>query len=352
MTDKKRSINYRSAGVQIKKADQFVHFLIDKTRPANKTSLASLGGFAALQDISAMLVDYEQPVLAMATDGVGTKLALARNAKDHQCLGVDLVAMCVNDLLCSGARPLFFLDYYATGVLRLAQAKAFIVGVLQGCAEAGCRLIGGETAEMPGFYPQGRYDVAGFCVGIVDRKKLIGRAASKGSVLIGLPSSGIHANGFSLVRRLFAEGRLSASTKIKVSKSNPISLRNALMTPTRIYAKSVLELSKKYAIQGIAHITGGGVTANLLRALPPLCGAVVKKEILASWPRSFLFAAIQEAAALSDAQMRRTFNCGVGMILILPAKQADAALGTLRDLGEDAQVIGEIDQQSPKIQYV
>lgn len=349
MSSKKRSLTYRDAGVQIKRADRLVQFLLAKTR--RQTSFENLGGFAALQDISKTLGAYEQPVLAMATDGVGTKLALARNARDHQCLGIDLVAMCVNDLICSGARPLFFLDYYATGVLRLAQAKPFIAGVLQGCAEAGCRLVGGETAEMPGFYPQGRYDVAGFCVGIVERKKRIGHAASKGSMLIGLPSSGMHANGFSLVRRLLAEGRLKATARITASKTRSISLRNALMTPTRIYVRPILELAKRYTIQGLAHITGGGITDNLLRALPPGYGAVIKSHALATFSRSFLFNTIQDAAALSDAQMRRTFNCGVGMILILPAKQADAALATLHNRGEDARIIGEVDRSS-KIRYV
>ena len=341
----KKPIRYADAGVHIGKANHFVRFLTDKTRAwdrKEKGVIGGIGGFAALRDISDKLKGIKKPVLVMATDGVGTKLELAKTTAHHEAIGTDLVAMCVNDLICSGATPLFFLDYYATGKLNLPRARAFAEGLLRGCKQSGCALVGGETAEMPGFYPDNKYDVAGFCVGIADGKNLIRPRGKKGSVLIGLPSSGVHANGFSLVRRLIKENRLTLSARVKGNDGNLTTVNKALMEPTRIYVSAVKAIADQFNLLGIAHITGGGITENLARILPDGIGADIKRDVLMQLPAAPLFEMLQEASGLSDAEMLKTFNCGIGMILVVPATKENSVLQALTDLGEMPLSIGTL----------
>jgi phosphoribosylformylglycinamidine cyclo-ligase len=298
--------------------------------------LAGIGGFGALFEVPKR---YREPVLVSGTDGVGTKLKLAFEWAMHDTVGIDLVAMSVNDVLVQGAEPLFFLDYFACGKLDVDTAAAVVGGIARGCELSGCALIGGETAEMPGMYPAGEYDLAGFAVGVVEKSRILtGAQVQAGDVVLGLASSGVHSNGFSLVRKCIerAAGKLPASLDGKP-------FRTAVMEPTRLYVKSVLAaLSAHPGIKALAHITGGGLLENIPRVLPEGTAAHLKKG---SWPQTELFAWLQQTAAISDHEMNRTFNNGIGMVLVVNAREAQAVAATLRDAGETVYPIGAIAQQ-------
>jgi len=280
-------------------------------------------------DVSGMT----QPILVSGTDGVGTKLKLAFALDKHDSIGIDCVAMCVNDIICVGAKPLFFLDYIATGKLEPQQVEGIVAGIAEGCRQSGAALVGGETAEMPGFYARGEYDVAGFTVGMVDQPKMIdGKAVEQGDVIIGLSSSGVHSNGFSLVRKLFPEDRWNESF-------DESTLGETLLTPTKIYVKSVLSVMENHSIHAIAHITGGGFIENIPRAYPDQFQAAIKKG---AWSSHNIFKLIQETSLLDDDAMYNTFNMGIGMVLIVSAEDVDPILTQLREMGEQASPIGYI----------
>jgi phosphoribosylformylglycinamidine cyclo-ligase len=287
--------------------------------------LGGIGGFGALCEIPKK---YKQPVLVSGTDGVGTKLKLAFALGRHDTVGIDLVAMSVNDVLVQGAEPLFFLDYFACGKLEPGVAAQVIRGIARGCELAGCSLIGGETAEMPGMYPEGEYDLAGFCVGVVEEKRILdGRSIRPGDVMLGLASSGPHSNGYSLIRKI-------------LEKERPDSVV-ALLEPTRIYVKSVLKLLQRVPVKGLAHITGGGLTGNVPRILPNKTRAVIRK---ASWPRPEVFSWLQRAGNLDEAEMHRVFNCGIGMVVVVAPRDAPRAVRQLRGSGETVYTIGAIEK--------
>jgi phosphoribosylformylglycinamidine cyclo-ligase len=316
---------YRDAGVDIDAGDA----LVDAIKPlARRTMrpevLAGIGGFGALCEIPKK---YRHPVLVSGTDGVGTKLKLAFELGRHDGVGVDLVAMSVNDVLVQGAEPLFFLDYFACGKLDRAVAAQVIQGIAQGCQAAGCALIGGETAEMPGMYPPGEYDLAGFCVGVVEKERIIdGRSIVPGDVVLGLASSGPHSNGYSLIR--------------KVLQRAPAPAGIDLLAPTRIYVKPILALLEEGAVKGLAHITGGGITGNVPRALPGATRARIRKD---AWPRAPVFQWLQEAGGVAQEEMFRVFNCGIGMVVIVAASDASRAADALRASGETVYEIGSIE---------
>ncbi|MBB6091419.1 phosphoribosylformylglycinamidine cyclo-ligase [Povalibacter uvarum] len=328
------SITYKDAGVDIEAGDE----LVERIKPAVKRSmrpevLAGLGGFGALFEIP--VERYRRPVLVSGTDGVGTKLRLAIETGRHDTIGIDLVAMCANDVVVQGAEPLFFLDYYATGKLSIDVAESVIKGIVEGCVQAGAALIGGETAEMPGMYAEGDYDLAGFCVGIVEKDAIIdGSRTRPGDVLIGLPSSGPHSNGYSLIRKLIKVGKASATTKLGSGL-----LYDALLAPTRIYVKPLLALAKAVPIHGIAHITGGGITENIPRVVPS--GLEVQLSAK-TWQRAEVFDWLQKTGNIASQEMYRTFNCGIGMTVTVAAEHADKAVKLLREQGEQPAVIGEI----------
>lgn len=334
MSDDRQPVTYRDSGVDIDAGDA----LVERIKPHAKRSLRAevlggLGGFGALFKVP--LDRYREPVLVSGTDGVGTKLRLAIDLQRHDSVGIDLVAMCVNDVVVSGAEPLFFLDYYATGKLAVGTAEAVIAGIAEGCVRAGCALVGGETAEMPGMYHGDDYDLAGFCVGIVDRPKILDGASTRaGDAVIGLSSSGAHSNGYSLIRRVLSlEGaRLPAALD-----GRPLADR--LMEPTRIYVKSVLGLLANVPVAGLAHITGGGLLDNIPRVLPDGLEVELKRH---AWRRPELFDWLQAATRLDDTEMHRTFNCGIGMTVHVAPEHVDAALTHLRAAGEEAQVIGTV----------
>ncbi len=345
-----KSMNYKEAGVDIDAADEFVkgiRALVRKTfRPE---VMADIGGFGALFSLNKD--SYRAPVLVSSTDGVGTKLKVAIKAGRHDTVGIDLVAMCANDVVVQGAEPLFFLDYLAMGRLETSVACQIVEGIVAGCQEAGCALVGGETAELPDMYRPGEYDLAGFCVGVVDRDAIIdGSGTSVGDALVGLASSGLHSNGYSLVRRLFFQ-RLKWSIDKEVPELGR-SLGEELLVPTRIYAKSVLNLMKDFQVKGVAHITGGGISENLPRILPIGCQAVVRKD---SWEIPPIFHLIRERGRVSESEMFRVFNNGLGMVIIVPAQQAEDVLHRLWGLNEKAYMIGEIDRRpsdGPAVRYV
>lgn len=330
----KSSVTYRDAGVDIDAGDA----LVERIKPAVKRSmrpgvLAGLGGFGALFEIP--IERYKKPVLVSGTDGVGTKLRLAIETNRHGTIGIDLVAMCANDVVVQGAEPLFFLDYYATGKLSVETAATVINGIVEGCIQAGAALIGGETAEMPSMYADGDYDLAGFCVGIAEKSSLIdGSNTRAGDVVIGLASSGPHSNGYSLIRRLIEVSKSSATTELDGGL-----LYDALLAPTRIYVKSLLKLLQTVPVHGLAHITGGGLTDNIPRVVPDGLDVALERK---SWPRTPVFEWLQRTANSSDAEMHRTFNCGIGMTVCVAPEHADKALADLRASGEAAMVIGEI----------
>ena len=332
--DSPSELTYRDAGVDIDAGAALVERIradVDATRRPGM--LGSLGGFGGLFELP--LERYRRPLLVAGTDGVGTKLRLALETGRHDGIGIDLVAMCVNDVIVSGAEPLFFLDYYATGALDTEVAARVIRGIAAGCREAGAGLIGGETAEMPGLYADGDYDLAGFCVGIVERDRVIdGAAIRPGDSLIALASSGAHANGYSLVRRILERDPRALGRQL-----DGRSLEEWLLAPTRIYARTIRRLIDEVAVNGISHITGGGLTDNLPRILPPGLAAQIDTG---SWQWPALFDWLQETGAVDAAEMRRTFNCGIGMVVAVPATDAERALALLRAAGETAWVVGAV----------
>jgi len=327
-------LNYKSAGVDIEAGNA----LVDRIKPiAAKTRnagvMAGLGGFGSLFELP--LDRYKNPVLVSGTDGVGTKLKLALDMNLHHTVGIDLVAMCVNDIVVQGAEPLFFLDYFATGKLDVDTAAAVIEGIGNGCEQAGAALVGGETAEMPGMYSEGDYDLAGFCVGIVEKDQIIdGSKVKAGDKLIGIASSGPHSNGYSLIRKIIERSGFSLTDEV-----NGKSLGETLLTPTRIYVKPLLELMKLVDVHAMAHITGGGITENLPRVLPQGLSAKID---LSAWRMPEIFVWLQQHGNVDLADMLVTFNCGVGMIVCVDASDETAALSNLKQQGEVAFSIGEI----------
>ncbi|MFC4314875.1 phosphoribosylformylglycinamidine cyclo-ligase [Steroidobacter flavus] len=327
-------ITYKDAGVDIEAGDE----LVERIKPAVKRSmrpevLGGLGGFGALFEIP--LDRYKKPVLVSGTDGVGTKLRLAIETGRHATIGIDLVAMCANDVVVGGAEPLFFLDYYATGKLSVEVAETVIKGIVEGCIQAGAALIGGETAEMPGMYAEGDYDLAGFCVGIVEKDGIIdGRNTRPGDVIIGLPSSGPHSNGYSLIRKLIKTAKATPTTKIDGGL-----LYDALLAPTRIYVKPLLELAKTVPVRSFAHITGGGLTENIPRVIPNGLEVMLSAQ---TWQQPAVFDWLQKAGSIPAAEMYRTFNCGIGMTVCVAAEHADKAMRSLTEHGEKPVVIGEV----------
>jgi phosphoribosylformylglycinamidine cyclo-ligase len=335
-TKPSESLTYRAAGVDIDAGDQ----LVENIKPFAKRTqrpgvLAGIGGFGALFEISRK---YREPVLVSGTDGVGTKLKLAFELQRHDTIGIDLVAMSVNDILVQGAEPLFFLDYFACGKLSLDTAEAVIAGIAKGCEQAGCALIGGETAEMPGMYPAGEYDLAGFAVGIVEKSAIIdGSTIAAGDVVLGLASSGAHSNGYSLIRKIIETGRVDLSTQFD---GRPLS--DCILAPTRIYVKPVLKLIGQLRVKGLAHITGGGLVENIPRVLPETLTAHLERT---AWNMPPLFGWLQKQGNVSDAEMHRVFNCGIGMVVIVSSEDAAAAETLLRDAGETVWRIGTIRQR-------
>lgn len=339
------AITYKDAGVDIDAGELFVQ----KIKPYVKSTfrpevMAHIGGFGGLFALG----KYKSPVLVSGTDGVGTKLKIAFLTNKHDTVGIDLVAMCVNDIIVQGAEPLFFLDYFATGKLKPEAHADIVKGIAEGCKQSGCALIGGETAEMPSFYGQEEYDLAGFAVGVVEKKGIInGSKIKPGNVLIGLASSGLHSNGFSLVRKALFE-KAGYGVTDTLSELGNVPLGEALLTPTRIYARAVMALIKDFDILGMAHITGGGITENTPRMLPRGAQAVIHKG---TWDIPSVFALVRKKAVADDNEMYRTFNMGIGMVLAVPAKQADAVIKKAHKLGEKAYRIGEIVKGNRVVKY-
>jgi phosphoribosylformylglycinamidine cyclo-ligase len=321
-----KGLSYRDAGVDIEAGDELVEAIKPLARRTLRPEvLAGIGGFGALCEIPKK---YREPVLVSSTDGVGTKLKLAFALDRHDTVGIDLVAMSVNDVLVQGAEPLFFLDYFACGRLDPQVGKKVIQGIAAGCEQAGCALIGGETAEMPGMYPQGEYDLAGFCVGVVEKSRIIdGRSIAPGDALLGLASSGPHSNGYSLIRKILERGK---------PPFDPLE-------PTRIYVKPVLKLLQAVAVKGLAHITGGGLVGNVPRILPAGTRAVIRRS---AWPRPEPFRWLQQAGGVAEDEMWRVFNCGIGMVAVVPRDQATEARSVLEREGERVYEIGAIEKSS------
>jgi phosphoribosylaminoimidazole synthetase len=338
MTDQPNGLTYAQAGVDIDAGEALVDAIKPLARSTRRSGAdASLGGFGALFDLKA--AGYADPLLVTTTDGVGTKLKIAIETGRHDTVGIDLVAMCVNDLLAQGAEPLMFLDYYATGKLDVAAATAVVSGIAEGCRQAGCALVGGETAEMPGMYGSGDYDLAGFSVGAVERGHVLPdmNGQRPGDLLIGLGSSGPHSNGYSLVRRIVDRSGLAWDAPAPFEPG--VSLAEALMRPTRIYVKSVLPLLRSGAVKACAHITGGGLIENPPRVIPETLRA---RFDWASWQLPPVFEWLQATGGVSDAEMRRTFNCGVGLMLIVSPSEAEPVMAALLNAGETAFVVGEL----------
>ncbi|SHH18945.1 phosphoribosylformylglycinamidine cyclo-ligase [Marivita hallyeonensis] len=343
MTDGKNGITYADAGVDIDAGNA----LVERIKPAAKRTarpgvMSGLGGFGALFDLKA--AGYTDPVLVAATDGVGTKLRIAIDTGHVDGVGIDLVAMCVNDLVCQGAEPLFFLDYFATGKLETDIAARVIEGIAEGCARSGCALIGGETAEMPGMYPAGDFDLAGFAVGAMERGGDLPSGVSEGDVLLGLASDGVHSNGYSLVRKLVDVSGLGWDADCPWSEG---SLGAALLTPTRLYVTQALSAVKAGGVHALAHITGGGLTENLPRVLPEsLCAQID----LSAWTLPPVFRWLAETGGMSEGEMLKTFNCGIGMIVVVAADRKDEIAQVLRDAGETVSEIGTVTGQ-PGVAY-
>jgi phosphoribosylformylglycinamidine cyclo-ligase len=328
---------YKEAGVDIDAADSLVEFIRPLARSTfRKEVRMDIGGFGGV--VAVDRERFSEPLLVASTDGVGTKLRIAFEMDRHDSIGIDLVAMCVNDVIVQGAEPLFFLDYFATGRLEPERAKQVLKGIAEGCKISNCSLIGGETAEMPSFYPMGEYELAGFCVGVVDRDKIIdGKAILPGHVLVGIASSGIHSNGYSLVRRLFSEDRGYRLGDTVEGLSVP--LGEELLRPTRIYVKPVLELLARFPVKGLAHITGGGLVDNIPRVLPPGCRAELDLD---AWPLPEIFQVIQKVGSIERTEMLRTFNCGIGMVAVTDEEHAGEVLECLQTMGEQAFRIGRV----------
>jgi phosphoribosylformylglycinamidine cyclo-ligase len=339
-----KSLSYRDAGVDIDAGNE----LVERIRPAVKSTLrpevlTGLGGFGALFKMD--LERWREPLLVSGTDGVGTKLMLARQLGRHDTIGIDLVAMCVNDILTCGAEPLFFLDYFATGRLQLDEAQAVVEGIAAGCRLAGCALIGGETAEMPGMYQAGEYDLAGFSVGAVERSELLdGSRIRAGHRILGLASSGPHSNGYSLIRKVIERSGADLGSSITAPSGEPVKLGSALLEPTRIYVKPVLSLLRKGRIDGLAHITGGGLTENIVRILPEGLGIDMDTN---KWTRPGVFGWLQENGAISEPEMLRTFNCGIGMVMLVPEADSEKLLKQAADLGIECFDTGVVTTAEP-----
>ncbi|MFT3963036.1 phosphoribosylformylglycinamidine cyclo-ligase [Propionivibrio sp.] len=329
------SLSYRDAGVDIDAGDA----LVERIKPFAKKTLregvlGGLGGFGALFEVPKR---YREPVLVSGTDGVGTKLKLAFELKRHDTVGIDLVAMSVNDVLVQGAEPLFFLDYFACGRLDVDIAASVIQGIAKGCEQGGCALIGGETAEMPGMYPAGEYDLAGFAVGVVEKSQIItGQDIVPGDAVLGLPSSGAHSNGYSLVRKILAVAKPDLAAPFDGGRT----LADAIMEPTRIYVKPMQALMAELPVKGMAHITGGGLTENVPRVLPENVKAVIESS---AWRRPALFQWLQSAGNVAESEMHRVFNCGIGMCVVVAKENVQQALALLRAAGEPALEIGRIE---------
>lgn len=341
---------YRDAGVDIDGGDEFV----DRIKPLVRSTfrpevLTDLGGFGGLFGLQAG--KYKEPVLVSGTDGVGTKLKIAFMMDKHDTVGIDLVAMCVNDIAVSGAEPLFFLDYFATGKLSVSKAQLVVAGIAEGCRQTGCALIGGETAEMPSFYPDGEYDLAGFAVGVVDRPNIIdGRHIVPGDAVIGLASTGLHSNGYSLARRvLFEQAKLTVASRLPELDG---SIGDVLLTPTRIYAKQILALIEQFRIKGIAHITGGGITGNLPRVFPNGVRARISRT---AWSVPPIFDVVSHMGRIDREEMYRVFNMGIGLILVVPADSVSGVLALAAALGDRGWLLGEIVSSTghePEVEYV
>ncbi len=339
----KKPLTYRDAGVDIEAGERLVDRIKEFARKTfDGNVLAGIGGFGAGYLLPK---GYSEPVLVSGTDGVGTKLKVAQMANVHDTVGIDLVAMCVNDILTVGAKPLFFLDYFATGKLSVDVAADVVKGIAKGCEIAGCALIGGETAEMPDFYPEGEYDLAGFVVGIVDRSRYVtGEKIKPGDVILGLASSGIHSNGYSLVRKLFFE-----ILELKIDdwvEELGGKVYEVLLTPTRIYVKSVLKLLEEVEVKGMAHITGGGIPGNLVRVLPENVDAVVKKG---TWEVPPIFTFIQDKGNVPEDEMFKTFNMGIGYTVVVSPEDVERAVSVLEEAGEKVFRIGEIREGEGKV---
>ena len=327
-------VTYRDAGVDIDAGER----LVERIKPAVQRSmrrevLGGIGGFGALVEIP--MDRYRRPVLVSGTDGVGTKLRLSIDTGRHDTVGIDLVAMCANDVVVQGAEPLFFLDYFATGKLAVDNAARVVAGIVEGCVQAGCALVGGETAEMPGMYLGDDYDLAGFCVGVVEKDAIVdGSRTAAGDVVLGLPSSGPHSNGYSLIRKILAVSGAALQTEVE-----GISLVDRLLRPTRIYVKPLLELLQTLPVHGLAHITGGGLVDNIPRVVPDGLEVVLERR---AWRRDPVFDWLQAAGGVTDAEMFRVFNCGIGMTVHVAACDADRAMASLRAAGQESAVIGEV----------
>jgi phosphoribosylformylglycinamidine cyclo-ligase len=335
MSDIKNGITYADAGVDIDAGNE----LVERIKPAAKRTarpgtMAGLGGFGALFDLKG--AGYDDPILVAATDGVGTKLRIAIDTGHVDTIGIDLVAMCVNDLVCQGAEPLFFLDYFATGKLRLDEATRIIEGIAKGCEDSGCALIGGETAEMPGMYAQDDFDLAGFAVGAMERGQDLPRGVAAGDVLLGLASSGVHSNGYSLVRKIVERSGLAWSDPCPFGEGT---LGTALLAPTTLYVKGAVAAVKADSVHALAHITGGGLTENLPRVLPEGLGAEIDLD---TWTLPPIFGWLAENGGIDAAEMLKTFNCGIGMIAAVPADRAETAAELFAKAGHTVTRIGEI----------
>lgn len=337
MSQGKNGLTYADAGVDIDAGNE----LVERIKPAAKRTsrtgvMAGLGGFGALFDLKD--AGYSDPILVGATDGVGTKLRIAIDTGNVDTIGIDLVAMCVNDLVCQGAEPLFFLDYFATGKLELDSAARIIEGIAEGCAQSGCALIGGETAEMPGMYSEGDFDLAGFAVGAMERGQDLPKGVKTGDVLLGLGSNGVHSNGYSLVRKLVEVSGLGWDADCPWNAD--ISLGEALLAPTRLYVKQVLEAIRAGGVHALAHITGGGLTENLPRVLPEGTGATIDLD---AWDLPPVFKWLAETGGMEQGELLKTFNCGIGMIVVCDAAEADAVTALLSTAGETVSRLGEIE---------
>ncbi|WBU54014.1 phosphoribosylformylglycinamidine cyclo-ligase [Paracoccus sp. SCSIO 75233] len=335
MAERRNGLSYAEAGVDIDAGNA----LVDRIKPAAAATnrpgvMAGLGGFGALFDVKA--AGYSDPVLVAATDGVGTKLRIGIDTGELDGLGIDLVAMCVNDLVCQGAEPLFFLDYFATGKLSVDEAARVVTGIAEGCKRSGCALIGGETAEMPGMYHDGDFDLAGFSVGAMERGTELPRGVAEGDVLLGLASDGVHSNGFSLVRRVAEAAGLGWMDPAPFADGT---LGQALLVPTRLYVKPAMAAIRAGGVHGLAHITGGGLTENLPRILPDGLGAEVD---LSAWALPPVFRWLAEAGGIAAPEMLKTFNCGIGMVLVVDQDRADAIAGLLTEAGETVVQLGRV----------
>ncbi len=346
-TENPVGLSYLDAGVDIDAGNE----LVERIKPAVKSThrsgvVSGLGGFGGLFQLDT--TRYTQPLLVSGTDGVGTKLLLAKQLDRHDTIGIDLVAMCVNDILTCGAEPLFFLDYYATGKLKIDNAQAVIEGIAEGCRQSGCALIGGETAEMPGLYDQDEYDLAGFTVGVVEREQLInGSQIKAGHVVLGLESSGPHSNGYSLIRKVLDQSGDSPSTPLGEG-----TLGDALLAPTRIYVKTLLAIIEQYPVDGLAHITGGGISENITRVIPDELGLEID---LSAWQFPAVFQWLQTRGGIEEQEMLRTFNCGIGMVLLVAEDSADEICRALDEAGEPVYRLGrviECSDSSRRVNYI